>query len=472
MTRGSRIRAATATFLAVLWCICFYRAATQSFVHDEAWTWELYLSRPLSVTFHQFSASNHFLNTLLMRVCMDAFGMSELALRLPTLAGAALFFWAVYRLTRRAFASGPTMLLAAAVVALNPLTLDFMVAARGYGLGLALLTWAFSEMLKVLVSRRPPRKTSLALIGMALALSVTATLIFALPAMLLGILFLALKARDIHGSAWVALLIPGASIALLFAALYPFNPFDPAQRADFYYGAHTAVESARNLAASALQHGGPLQSLRIMNGLCDAAAFIAAPMILAAGFWTGLRKRDSVLILASGCCVGCIAILIAAHTVTGLLYPLDRTGIYFAPLVAIALVRIGHLARETSPALFRAACALACAAVLIFFSELDVHRFMVWAYDADTKLLAARIADVRDPFSPSIQIGGDWQFEPALNFYRVKNHWTWMAPVLRRTLDAPADFFALLPDRDPAASGLNVIWTSPVVHSKLAVRPR
>jgi len=115
---------------------------------------------------------------------------------------------------------------------------------------------------------------------------------------------------------------------------------------------------------------------------------------------------------------------------------------------------------------------VACMAVLVFAAEFDVHRFMVWAYDADTKLLADQIADTRDPFSPSVQIGGDWQFEPALNFYRVKNHWTWMARVLRSNVDAPADFYALLPGRNPAGSGFTVIWTSPVVHSKLAVRAR
>jgi hypothetical protein len=263
VTRESRVRVAAVAILCGLWCVCLYRAATQSFVHDEAWTWELYLSQPLSDTFHHFSASNHFLNTLLMRFCMDIFGLSELSLRLPTLAGAALFFWATYRIARRAFDSDFIMLLAIGAIALNPLTLDFMVAARGYGLGLGLLMWAFSEMLEALASRRSPRNASLALIGTALTLSATATLIFALPAMLLGILFLALQAREMRGSAWLALLVPAAMVGALFAASYPFNPFDPAQRADFYYGAHTAMESARDLAASALQHGGPLQSLSL-----------------------------------------------------------------------------------------------------------------------------------------------------------------------------------------------------------------
>lgn len=90
-------------FLACLWVMCLYRAITQSIVHDEALTYELYIAAPLSRVFSYFDANHHFLNTLLMRLSVALFGASECALRLPALAGAALYFAAVYQIAVNAF---------------------------------------------------------------------------------------------------------------------------------------------------------------------------------------------------------------------------------------------------------------------------------------------------------------------------------------------------------------------------------
>jgi hypothetical protein len=94
------IRIAARVLLAALFTVCVYRAVTQSITHDEALTWELYLAGPASAIFHHFDANHHFLNTVLTRISAAVFGISELSLRLPALAGAALYFAAVERLAR------------------------------------------------------------------------------------------------------------------------------------------------------------------------------------------------------------------------------------------------------------------------------------------------------------------------------------------------------------------------------------
>ena len=57
-----------AGLLAALWVVCVWRAATQSVVHDEAFTYGFYLAGPASAIFTHFDANHHFLNTLLMLV--------------------------------------------------------------------------------------------------------------------------------------------------------------------------------------------------------------------------------------------------------------------------------------------------------------------------------------------------------------------------------------------------------------------
>src|SRR5580700_3452795 len=118
-------------YFSALWAVCAYRAITQSIVHDEALTYQLYLAGPAARIFDFFDANHHFLNTLLMKLSVSLFGVSEWSMRLPALAGAALYFAAVYRICIRQFQSALASLCGAALLTLNPLLLDFMVAARG-----------------------------------------------------------------------------------------------------------------------------------------------------------------------------------------------------------------------------------------------------------------------------------------------------------------------------------------------------
>jgi len=95
-----------------------------------------------------------------------------------------------------AFGDGFTMLLAVCLLALNPLVLDFMVAARRYGMALAL--WMISAVLLLDESIQPGSSRRTMLAGAALALSVTANLVFVLPAAALAAIaaFLILRRRE------------------------------------------------------------------------------------------------------------------------------------------------------------------------------------------------------------------------------------------------------------------------------------
>ncbi|MGB6944447.1 MAG: hypothetical protein WBE37_18760, partial [Bryobacteraceae bacterium] len=133
MTR-SGFRIAALLLFSVLLAANIYRAATQSFVHDEALTWQYYLSGPASDIFHTFTANNHFLATVLFKISITLFGTSEFAIRLPTVLAGAWFYWTVFRLCGMVLGDGWLFLTGCGALTLNPLLLDFFVAARGYGL--------------------------------------------------------------------------------------------------------------------------------------------------------------------------------------------------------------------------------------------------------------------------------------------------------------------------------------------------
>ncbi len=192
-------------------------------------------------------------------------------MRLPALATAALYLAAVYRICVREFQSAFASLCGAALLTLNPLLLDFMVAARGYGLGLALLMWAFAVLLDYV--RQPGAQTRARLWtgGAALGLSVAANLIFAVPAAVLVCVAWALSLHmarvqtaetpaksdrkkkvkkaagqsGLEGRLWRDFVLPASGVAILF---FLVAPLDKANTANFYVGAQTIVESLRNLA--------------------------------------------------------------------------------------------------------------------------------------------------------------------------------------------------------------------------------
>jgi 4-amino-4-deoxy-L-arabinose transferase-like glycosyltransferase len=97
---------AAVLLLGFLFATNVYRAATQSIVHDEALTYQFYLSRPSSFLFTFYDANHHFLSTLLMKLSTSLFGYSELSMRLTSLAAGGLYFYTVYQLCLLLFGDG------------------------------------------------------------------------------------------------------------------------------------------------------------------------------------------------------------------------------------------------------------------------------------------------------------------------------------------------------------------------------
>jgi hypothetical protein len=71
---------------------CAYRAATQSIVHDEAYSFFKFIDGPWSNLWTPlYDAGNHVLYLALAKLSVDFLGVSELSLRLPSvLAGLAM----------------------------------------------------------------------------------------------------------------------------------------------------------------------------------------------------------------------------------------------------------------------------------------------------------------------------------------------------------------------------------------------
>src|SRR5260370_24302386 len=137
----------TACF-ALVWI--FHRAFVQSLTLDEVITW-IYWVAPDSPTHWEPHSNNHVVNGALMRLSIWLFGLSEMALRAPALLGGVLYIFSMYRLCML-LASGRMLQWALFVCFVyNPFVMDYLVAARGYGLALGFLSLAMYLLARMVV---------------------------------------------------------------------------------------------------------------------------------------------------------------------------------------------------------------------------------------------------------------------------------------------------------------------------------
>ena len=482
--RRSPFRIAAAVLLAALLATNVYRAVTQSIVHDEAFSWELYLSGPASAIFTTWDPNNHFLATLLFRISTSLFGFSGLAMRLPSLLAGALYFGAVFRLCLLLFGEGWVFLLGTALLSLNPMVLDFLVAARGYGLGIATLFWALCEMTAYLQAGGNRNRRHLWRAAAGLSMAVAANLAYLFPATILAIAFSvqvlrtrpatpALPAKQhkkqktptpAPSSRLAHFVVPIIGLALLYLLSAPVDLI----RTQRFVGAASALESARNLVQFSFTSGevGAKLCTDLIVWFLTAgslAALCGAILFRASAAWT---------LLAPVTVVGTALLHALGHLALGLPYPTDRAGIHFVPLAALSYIVLAWSLLERSGYLRwigRASLAICLVFIAVFISEWHTSYFEYWRYDADTNRLFEKIEKIRGS-QTNVRLGASWQLEPALNFYRARRHADWMLPVERDGFTGDRQYYAFITN-DHAQIGLRrlaVIYRGAVSGTVLA----
>ena len=478
---------AAGLFLAGLAGVNAYRAATQSITADEAFTYNHFAGgdEPVKV----YDANHHVLFTWLARASVTCFGLPEFTLRLPAVLAGFFYLAGVFLLSRRLFCSPGLFLLSAASLSLNPFLLDFLSAARGYGLALALFLWAFYLLARDLetASEAAPGRTRPA--ALCLALAMAANLNFAVPAAALaGVFSLAAAwrrppfARRLLGLAGQFL-----ALGLLPAAALLAWPLRTASRSNFYVGVETLRQTLQGAVFYSFCHAAPQAPSALQNLLWDVSSwFVPAALGLGAAWCAGLIARaarregrrpegpEIVLLLAGGTALGALALLVLAKHGLRLGYPVDRTALYWIPL--FTLLCLGLIGASRGRGLLLAALGLAPAAFLAaacvqYALQFNLRYYAQWHYDAGTKQIVNLIrARQAQQSKPKVRVRATWLFEPSLNFYRQRYRLVWLERLTREGPEGEADYYVLegddlgLLDR----RGLRVLYRDPVSGAVLA----
>lgn len=437
------IRAARVLLL-VLFAFNLYRAAMLSVTPPEAVTYNRFVGPSLQDAAALTSANNHVLNTMLARISTSIFHLTDLALRLPSLLGGLLYFWAVFRLARRAFGGGPLFLAAVALLSLNPLVLDYLSMARGYGFALAFWLWALQLMVEHLDSDQPVRGAKLNLAGVCLGLSISSNLAFMVPAGALAATFSLLPESRRSARRFQDLWLPAFITAFVFLVV-PLNHLDTPS---FRWGATSLRQTLNSLTALSLNHGNPAGTPPFLAGVVRVGVGALAVAIL----FLAVRRGGNLRYLLAGTVWGGLVGLQLAHRILGVPFPVARSGLYMIPLLTLgALCLVQWINRR--PAEWAVLLVSA-----VYLLQLNVNRYGEWREYARARDVVKAIR--QDAHGRPVRVGASMGLDQVLNYYRARYALGAWAPVESGPGSRSFDYYAL----NQADAGLvaerrlQVIW--------------
>jgi hypothetical protein len=425
---------ASVLFLCAVFALCFYRAATQSFTIDESFTFLRYIEAPFRDGVSTFSANNHVLYTLLMKASRWMLGRSELVLRIPALLGCALYLSAAYFITKSAIQQRWWRLIALALLTLNPLVLDLLIAARGYGLALGLSWWALYLAWSDLTDPHPRR---LWLAGVFAGLAITANLVFVIPLAILGLLLIPAFIRQRR---FWQLIDSFAGPAVVVAFVLLFLPLSKIQGNEFYFGVSKLPETVASLLGESVwQSFGGLLWIDWLSARAPSARPFLIDVVVPAVFgavtlataWMTLHRRPqnaprSLLMLVLWIIVLSVASWFAMNRYLGVLYPMTRTAVYVLPLVGFAWILAADVSHNRWMRL--AFSSSACLLAVLYVTELRTSYFNEWRSEAEMKRLVRRLIDDAQArkIPRPVTAAGSWDLEYSMGYYRIRYRAGWL----------------------------------------------
>ena len=414
----------TAAF-AFLWTVA--RAAVQSVTIDEADTYLAYAG-PQGPSHWNPGANNHVLNSLLMRLVTSIFGASAITLRIPALIGAGLYIIAAYLLVRLISPGRVQQWALFVCLTCSPFVMDYLVAARGYGLASAFLLWMLVIAAKYQTLDPDEQKGKLwrtcALISISGALSVSANFSFAIADALIALGLFLWICRE-HGRDYLKILagftLPGLAVGyFLVGSVVLAWP-----KGQFTWGADSLLNTVSSLVkASLFEPNDYLLNPRLRHYFVHFGPFLY-PLLAAFLLWrlVQLSLNRSIRPLAV-ICGAALALALACHQLLysayGILLPLDRTAMW---VVLLFLTTAGALAAVEAPSLAGRISGKGLAVILVLIACynlgcLRLTYFNEWKYDADMK----NVYNVLNYYNRAYgitKVSTNWRYVASLNCYRA-----------------------------------------------------
>ncbi len=461
-------------FIFVFFIFNLYRAAALSITHDEALSYNRFISQDWKTILFSFHSNNHILNSLLAKFTTILLGNSPFVLRLPAVISSGFFFLLLEKIISRHVKNRVTYLLTLLLIICNPFLLDYTTAARGYSLALMFSASAFLLSSSLLQSQgKALSKGQIlvlsGLISTVCALSVAANASFAflnisILGVFWGIQILRIIKRESQKSKLtliemtLALILPGFAVFLILnPAIMNYN------QSTLYFGSESWFFTVESMVKASFKSSRFSQAANITEQLILRASGL---LILAlagtglVGFYVHARKllalrsektgEDRGLFYVYLVCTITSVILIhtLAYFTLDFFLPNERTGIFLLYLFGILLgCSIDYLDQSGWTKIFqRTGLILMVIMIVLSFSSLRFNYFQRVRYDAGSELIYQTLNDL-DTAVLENGIGINWLFEPSLNYYRNQDPASKLPELTREKPNQNQRAFALLPER-------------------------
>jgi hypothetical protein len=413
-----------------------YRSMTQSFTIDEAFSYNRFIEPALVTAWAHYDANHHVLLALLARASAGLLGPTEFSLRLPVVAGGAVYLLGAIALLLRFLRPGLLFFPTYCALALNPFLLDFLSASRGYGLALGL----FVAGLLFMTLGSPRRTGMLVGAGICFGLTISANLVFAVP--VAGTLAAFGADRLMAGEPIVLSLLQLCGAAVATAVGILLVPMRAFKANSFIYGSDTLHEMIAGLVRVSFRHHAWFGESAFEQGelaLVGVIAVLSLILVVAAFGYRPMPRACRLVLLIFSFTALLVPLI---HILTGFKYPFGRTGIYLPPLLALALAAF---AQALPSRLLRGACtALLGIATVCFVCEWNTRIYSEWAWDSGTRRNLAFLS--RQPIHGPARLGATWKLAETVNFYRVAYGMNWLPPVSRNSIGSDCTYYLLLPE--------------------------
>lgn len=426
------------------------------------------------------NSNNHVLNSLLMTGSVNLFGSSPLALRLPALT-AGIAYLGVAAVLVRIFTSQLLFaVIAFALLAINPLVLDYLAVARGYSIALACEMAAILILTRRMLGTTASRPT-MAGVFAGLGLAANYSFLFAFVGLFgcyIGGLRFPGRAplRRVAGEAW-ALFWPTATILYVLCfdnigrAGGGFFMWGATSFRDFWFGIRTTMFLEPNPFVT------PPHLMPFFAALSGVApAIIAAAALLLVVALSSSRCKPGfrrVAIVCSGASAFAAIVYIVLFEAGILHLPLTRTNLPFVPLLTVALIAgIAALESALRPLFVTAMASIS----LLFLSTVHFWYVSEWKFDADIRSMVQVACD----YAKAHGIG---EAATTMHFHSASQYYIrTLGCALKTTGSNGGDGVVTLPPdqriyfvhpTEPGIrtlEGVKVIFTGPVSGAMVAVR--
>jgi hypothetical protein len=437
------------------------RAATLCITIDEALTYNWHVSggwgQIVTFTTPGLPDNNHVLYTLLSKISVTLFGLSELTLRLPSLLG-CLFYLAGLNLCLRRIVPGWRQVVGVLALGLNPYVVDFLGLARGYGLGLGFTMLGLDALLSSLTGtpgkvRRMTAQSSLLLFGLAALSNLSFLLVLgsAMFVIAIRLAYAGVTARPVTDPAespW--LLLVKIVVPVLPIIAYLAIPLEIIRKDKLFdMGGHTGFwdDTVISLFYGTIYNSPWLMELDslLLEWIKAAALFLPVALVVLS---RSDKRKFAMFSVLAGMTATVILLSIAQHSLMHVAFLQGRRGLYLIPLFLLTVLALGDPPKGFSRWFSALAMTIGLLVPAVFavngLTSMNFHYIFDWNEYGGTRSAMVAVKEKIEREKPDVPVlmRTNWLFEPNMNFYRrALGLESLLSPIRQGGLDGPADFY-------------------------------